>query len=328
MKAKYKMKALLAGFAALAVTAVPVTASAQAYPTKPIRLVVAFPAGGSTDIIARLVAQRLGEKLGQQVIVDNRGGAGGTIGTEIAARATPDGHTLTMGTTSTHVIAPAAYAKVNYDPVKDFEPITLVASTPYLLVLHPGVKANNLKEFIALAKSQPGKLNYASAGTGSTTQLAMEMLNRAAGIDMVHIPYGGNGPAGAATLGGQVQALFGSMPAVLPHAQAGRLRPIAVGTAQRSPALPNVPTVAESGFPGFEVSLWLGFFAPKGTPKPILTRLQKELTDIAGNAEMKAQFEKNGASAVTNTPAEMTALMKTELEKYGKVIKAAGIQLK
>ena len=328
MKAKYKMKALLAGFAALAVTAVPVTASAQAYPTKPIRLVVAFPAGGSTDIIARLVAQRLGEKLGQQVIVDNRGGAGGTIGTEIAARATPDGHTLTMGTTSTHVIAPAAYAKVNYDPVKDFEPITLVASTPYLLVLHPGVKANNLKEFIALAKSQPGKLNYASAGTGSTTQLAMEMLNRAAGIDMVHIPYGGNGPAGAATLGGQVQALFGSMPAVLPHAQAGRLRAIAVGTAQRSPALPNVPTVAESGFPGFEVSLWLGFFAPKGTPKPILTRLQKELTDIAGNAEMKAQFEKNGASAVTNTPAEMTALMKTELEKYGKVIKAAGIQLK
>jgi|LauGreDrversion4_2_1035121.scaffolds.fasta_scaffold00115_33 tripartite-type tricarboxylate transporter receptor subunit TctC len=330
MKAKYKMKTLLAGVAALAVTAVPVTVLAQApaYPTKPIRLVVAFPAGGSTDIIARLVAQRLGEKLGQQVIVDNRGGAGGTIGTEIAARAAPDGHTLTMGTTSTHVIAPAAYAKVNYDPVKDFEPITLVASTPYLLVLHPGVKANNLKEFIALAKSQPGKLNYASAGTGSTTQLAMEMLNRAAGIDMVHVPYGGNGPAGAATLGGQVQALFGSMPAVLPHAQAGRLRPIAVGTAQRSPALPNVPTVAESGFPGFEVSLWLGFFAPKGTPKPILTRLQKELTDIAGNAEMKAQFEKNGASAVTNTPAEMTALMKTELEKYGKVIKAAGIQLK
>jgi tripartite-type tricarboxylate transporter receptor subunit TctC len=301
---------------------------AQNYPTKPIRLIVAFPAGGSTDIIARLVAQRLGEKLGQQVIVDNRGGAGGTIGTEIAARAAPDGHTLTMGTTSTHVIAPAAYAKVNYDPVKDFSPITLVASTPYLLVLHPGVKANNLKEFVALAKSQPGKMNFASAGTGSTTQLAMEMLKVAAGIDIVHVPYGGNGPAGAATLGGQVQALFGSMPAVLPHAQAGRLRPIAVGTASRSPALPNVPTVAESGYPGFEVSLWLGFFAPKGTPQPILTRLQKELTDIASNAEMKAQFEKNGASAVTNTPAEMNALMKTELEKYGKVVKAAGVSLK
>ncbi len=233
-----------------------------------------------------------------------------------------------MGTTSTHVIAPAAYAKVNYDPVKDFEPITLVASTPYLLVLHPGVKANNLKEFVALAKSQPGKLNYASAGTGSTTQLAMEMLNRAAGMDIVHIPYGGNGPAGAAVLGGQVQALFGSMPAVLPHAQAGRVRAIAVGTTKRSQALPNVPTVAESGYPGFEVSLWLGFFAPKGTPKPVLTRLQTELTAIANSPEVKALFEKNGADAVTNTPAEMTKLMKTELDKYGKVIKAAGIQLK
>ena len=328
MQAKHKMTALIAG-AALCVTAgMPLVALAQTYPTKPIRLIVAFPAGGSTDIIARLVGQRLGEKLGQQVIVDNRGGAGGTIGTEIAAQATPDGHTLTMGTTSTHVIAPAAYAKVNYDPVKDFEPITLVASTPYLLVLNPGVKANNLNEFVALAKSQPGKLNFASAGTGSTTQLAMEMLNRAAGMDIVHIPYGGNGPAGAAVLGGQVQALFGSMPAVLPHAQAGRLRPIAVGTSKRSPALPNVPTVAESGYPGFEVSLWLGFFAPKGTPKPVLAKLQTELTAIANSPDMRAQFEKNGASAVTNTPAEMGQLMKSELDKYGKVIKAAGIVLK
>ncbi len=313
---------LLAGCGALLPGAV------QAYPTKPVRLIVAFPPGGSTDIVARLVAQRLGEKLGQQVIVDNRGGAGGTLGTEIAARAAPDGHTLTMGTTSTHVIAPAAYATVKYDPVKDFEPITLVASTPYLLVLHPGVQAASVKEFVALAKSQPGKLNYASAGTGSTTHLAMEMLNRAAGMDVVHIPYGGNGPAGTAVLGGQVQALFGSMPAVLPHAQAGRVRPIAVGTAKRSPALPNVPTVAESGYPGFEVSLWLGFFAPKGTPKPVLARLEKELVAVAGSPEMAAQFEKNGATAVTNTPAEMTKLMKTELDKYGKVIKAAGIQLK
>ncbi len=326
---KNKMTTLITGMILCAVSG-PVLAAAAtpSYPTKPIRLIVAFPPGGSTDIIARLVGQRLGDKLGQQVIVDNRGGAGGTIGTEIAARATPDGYTLTMGTTSTHVIAPAAYAKVNYDPVKDFEPITLVASTPYLLVLHPGVKANNLKEFVALAKSQPGKMNFASAGTGSTTQLAMEMLKGAAGMDIVHIPYGGNGPAGAAVLGGQVQALFGSMPAVLPHAQAGRVRPIAVGTAKRSPALPNVPTVAESGYPGFEVALWLGFFAPKGTPKPVLTRLQTELTTIANSPEVKALFEKNGASAVTNTPAEMNKLMKSELDKYGKVIKAAGIQLK
>ena len=328
MKIKCDIKILGGVIAATIAAAMPLVSSAQNYPTKPIRLIVAFPAGGSTDIIARLVGQRLGEKLGQQVIVDNRGGAGGTLGTEIAARATPDGHTLTMGTTSTHVIAPAAYAKVNYDPVKDFEPLTLVASTPYLLVLHPGVKANNLKEFIALAKSQPGKMNFASAGTGSTTQLAMEMLKLAADIDIVHVPYNGNGPAGTAVLGGQVQALFGSMPAVLPHAQANRVRAIAVGTAKRSPALPNVPTVAESGYPGFEVSLWLGFFAPKGTPKPVLAKLQTELTAIANSPDMKTAFEKNGASPVTNTPAEMNTLMKTELDKYSKVVKAVGIQLK
>lgn len=328
MKHEQRLAFFIVGASACVAMAMPHLAAAQNYPNKPIRLIVAFPPGGSTDIIARLVGQRLGEKLGQQVIVDNRGGAGGTLGTEIAARATPDGHTLTMGTTSTHVIAPAAYAKVNYDPVRDFEPLTLVASTPYLLVLHPGVKAGNLKEFIGLVKSQPGKLNFASAGTGSTTQLAMEMLKIAAGMDIVHVPYNGNGPAGTAVLSGQVQALFGSMPAVLPHAQANRVRAIAVGTAKRSPALPNVPTVAESGYPGFEVSLWLGFFAPKGTPKPVLARLQTELTAIANSPDMKAAFEKNGASGVTNTPAEMTRLMKTELDKYSKVVKAVGIQLK
>lgn len=315
--------------AALAL-AVPCTAAiAQAgYPTKPIRLIVAFPPGGSTDIIARLVGQKLSERLGQQVIIDNRGGAGGTIGTEIAARAAADGYTLTMGTTSTHVIAPAAYASVKYDPIKDFAPITLVASTPYLLVLHPGVQAKSLKEFISLVKSQPGKLNYASAGTGSTTHLAMEMLKSAAGMDIVHVPYNGNGPAGTAVIGGQVQALFGSMPAVLPHARAGRVRPIAVGTAKRSSALPDVPTVAESGFPGFEVSLWLGFFAPKGTPEPVLKKLHGELSAIARSPEMKEQFERNGADPVTTSPAELSKLMKAELDKYSKVIKSAGIQLK
>jgi len=327
------MKTLaMAAWMAIATVAVAVWSSVgfaqSAYPNKPIRLIVAFPPGGSTDIIARLVGQKLGERLGQQVIVDNRGGAGGTIGTEIAAKATPDGHTLTMGTTSTHVIAPAAYAKVNYDPIKDFVPITLVASTPYLLVLHPSVQAKSLKEFIALVKSQPGKLNFASAGTGSTTQLAMEMLKTAAGIDIVHVPYSGNGPAGTAVMGGQVQALFGSMPAVLPHAKAGRVRPVAVGTAKRSAALPDVPTVAESGYPGFEVSLWLGFFAPKGTPQPVVKKLYDELTAIAKSSEMKTQFERNGADPVTTTQAELAGLMKTELDKYSKVIKAAGVQLK
>jgi len=307
----------------------PAAAMAQgAYPTKPVRLIVAFPPGGSTDIIARLVGQKLSERLGQQVITDNRGGAGGTIGTDIAAKSTADGYTLTMGTTSTHVIAPAIFPNVKYDPIKDFEPITLVASTPYLLVLHPGVKAKSLKDFIALVKSQPGKLNYASAGSGTTTQIAMEMLKLAAGIDIVHVPYNGNGPAGTATMGGQVQALFGSMPAVLPHAKAGRLNAIAVGTAKRSSALPNVPSVAEQGYPGFEVSLWLGFFAPKGTPAPVLKKLYGELVAIAKSPEMKEPFERNGADPVTTTPAELTKLMSSELDKYKKVIKAANITLK
>ena len=305
----------------------PAAAIAQGYPNKSIRLIVAFPAGGSTDIIARIVGQKLGERLGQQVVIDNRGGAGGTIGTEIAARANPDGYTLTMGTTSTHVIAAGAYASLKYDPVRDFEPITLVATTPYLLVVNPGVKANSLKEFIALAKSQPGKLNYASAGTGTTTQLAMEMLKTAAGIDVVHVPYNGNGPANTATLGGQVQVLFGSMPAVLAQAKAGRLRPLAVGTPRRSPSLPDVPSVAESGYPGFDASLWLGFFAPKGTPAPILKRLQTELTAIAQSPEMKEQFERNGAEPLITTPAELTKLLKVEIDKYSRVIKAAGIKL-
>ena len=307
----------------------PVAAHAQgaAYPNKPVRLIVAFPPGGSTDIIARLVGQKLSERLGQQVIIDNRGGAGGTIGTEIAARANPDGYTLTMGTTSTHVIAPAAYPNVKYDPIKDFTPITLVASTPYLLVLHPSVQAKSLKEFIALMKSQPGKLNYASAGTGTTTHIGMEMLKIASATDIVHVPYNGNGPAGTALMGGQVQALFGSMPAVLAQAKSGKMRPIAVGTAKRSSALPEVPTVAESGYPGFEVSLWLGFFAPRGTPAPVVGKLYDELVKIARSPEMKDQFERNGADPATTTPAELTKLMKVELDKYSKVIKAANIKI-
>ena len=303
------------------------SAGAQAYPNKPVRLIVAFAPGGSTDIIARLVAQKLGERLGQPIVIDNRDGAGGTIGTEMAARADPDGYTLTMGTTSTHVINPGVYSKLNFDPIKDFAPLTLVASTPYLLVVNPGVKATTLKDFIALAKSQPGKMNFASAGAGTTTQLAMEMLKTAAGIDLVHIPYKGNGPAGVATLSGEVQALFGSMPAVLPQAKAGKLRPLAVGTAKRSPSLPDVPTVAESGYPGFEVSLWLGFFAPVKTPAPILSRLHKELVGIAQSPEMKEQFLRNGAESVTTTPAEFSKLLKEETVKYVKVIKAAGVKV-
>ena len=300
--------------------------AAQSYPSKPVRLIVAFPPGGSTDIIARVVGQKLGERLGQQVVIDNRGGAGGTIGTEIAANANPDGHTLTMGTTSTHVVSVAVYSKLRYDPVKDFAPITLVAITPYLLVVNPGVQAKTLKEFVALAKEQAGKLNYASAGNGTTTHLAMEMLKSVAGLDIVHVPFNGNAPANTAVLGAQVQALFGSMPAVLPHAKSGKLRPLAVGTTKRSPSLPDVPTVAESGYKGYEASLWLGFIAPRGTPKPIIDRLHSELVAIANMPDTKEILARNGADPITNSPAEFAALIKDEIPKYVKAVKAAGMK--
>ena len=297
------------------------------YPNKPIRLIVPFPAGGSTDIVGRVVAQKLSERLGQQVIVDNRGGAGGTIGTDAAAKAAPDGYTLTIGTTSTHAVAAGAYSKLSYHPSKDFAPISLVAITPYLLVVNPQVKANNLREFVALAKTMPGKMNYASAGNGSTTHLAMEMLKDAAQIDLQHIPYKGNGPADLALLANEVQGVFGSMPALLQHTKAGKLRPLAVGTSQRSPALPDVPTVAELGYPGFEAALWLGVLAPAGTPKPIIDRLHKELAAITPTADFKLAMERNGADALGNTPEQFAKLIADESGRYVKVVKAIGLKL-
>ncbi len=298
----------------------------QAYPTKPVRLIVPFPPGGSTDIVARIVAQKLGERLGQQVVVENRGGAGGTIGTEAVAKAAPDGYTLGVASTSTHAVAPSVYTKLGYDPVKDFAPISLVAVSPYLLVVNPDVQAKSLQEFVAYAKARPGKLNYASAGTGSTTHLAMEMLKSAAGLYIVHIPYNGNGPAGTAVLAGQVEALFGSLPAVLPHAKSGRVRPLAVGTPKRSPALPDVPTVAESGFPGFDASLWLAIMAPAGTPPAIVDRLHKEIVAVIGAPDTADALGKAGAEPLTSTPAELASMVKDGVGKYAKIVKQAGIK--
>ena len=306
----------------------PATLLAQAdYPNKPVRLIVPFPAGGSTDIVGRVVAQKLSERLGQSVVVDNRGGAGGTIGTDAAAKAAPDGYTLTIGTTSTHAVAAGAYSKLSYHPSKDFAPVSLVAITPYLLVVNPQVKGNDLKEFVALAKTMPGKMNYASAGNGSTTHLAMEMLKDAAQINLQHIPYKGNGPADIALLANEVQAVFGSMPALLQHTKAGKLRPLAVGTSQRSPALPDVPTVAELGYPGFEAALWLGVLAPAGTPKPVIDRLHKELAAIVPTADFKQAMERNGADAIGNTPEQFAKLISDESARYVKVVKAIGLKL-
>jgi len=297
------------------------------YPARPLRMIIGFPPGGSTDIIGRIVAQRLGDRLGQKVVVENRSGAGGTIGADAAAKAPPDGYTLTIGTTSTHAVAPGVYTRLAYDPVKAFVPISLVAVTPYLLVVHPKVNAQNLREFAALARREPGKMNFASAGNGSTTHLAMEMLKGAAGIDLVHVPYKGNAEADLAVVANEVQALFGSMPALLQNARAGKLRALAVGTAARSPALPEVPTVAESGYPGFEAALWLGVFAPAGTPRPVVERLSRELISIVATEEFKAQMEKNGAEPQANTPEQFAALVRAEVDRYGKVVKALGLRL-
>jgi tripartite-type tricarboxylate transporter receptor subunit TctC len=327
------MKQKMSQFARFFLTAAillgsPLLAHAQAnYPNKPIRLIIAFPAGGSTDIVGRIVAQKLSERLGQPIVVENRGGAGGTIGTDAAAKAAPDGYTLTLGTTSTMAVAPGAYSKLGYDPIKSFSPVSLVAVTPYLLVVNPQVPANSLAELVTLAKSQPGKLNYASAGNGSTTQLAMEMLNDVTGMNMTHIPFKGNAAADLAIVSNQVQVLFGSMPALLQHAKTNKLRALAVGSPQRSPALPDTPTVAELGYPGFEAALWLGILAPTGTPKPIIERLNKELVAITATPDFKAAMDRNGADAISNSPEQFASLIKIEVGKYGSITKKLGIKL-
>ena len=302
------------------------SSAAQTYPAKPIRLMVPFPPGGSTDIVARIVAQKLGTQLGQSVVIENRGGAGGSLGTAVVAKAPADGYMLTVGTTSTHVVAPSVFQKLEYDPVKDFAPISLVAVTPYLLVVNPKVEAKSLKELVDLMRSQPGKMNYASAGVGSTTHLAMEMLKGASKTFALHIPYNGNGPAGTAVIAGQVEILFGSLPAVLPHAKSGRVRALAVGTPKRSPSLRDVPTVAESGYPGFDASLWLAIMAPAGTPQPVVERLHKEIVTAVGSKETAEALDKAGAEPITSTPAELAAMIRDGVGKYAKVVKDAGVK--
>jgi len=302
------------------------SASAQAWPAKPIRLMVPFPPGGSTDIVARIVAQKLGERLGQSLVIENRGGAGGTIGTALVAKTAPDGYNLAVASTSTHVVAPSVYAKLEYDPVRDFAPIGTMAISPYLLVVNPSVPAKTVQELVTLAKKQPGKLNYASAGVGSTTQLAMEMLKSASSTYMLHIPYNGNGPAGTAVVAGQVDILFGSLPALLPQAKSGRVRALAVGTLKRSPSLPEVPTVAESGYAGFDASLWLALVAPAGTPAAIIERLNKEVATLVAAADTREAFDKAGTEPLLGTPADLAALIRDGIPKYAKVIKAAGVK--
>jgi tripartite-type tricarboxylate transporter receptor subunit TctC len=302
-------------------------ANAQTYPTKPIRMVVPFPPGGTTDILGRVAAQKLSEALGQQVIVDNRPGAGGNIGTEAVAKSPPDGYTLLTDPGSTLTINPSLFAKLPFDPLKDFAPITILAAVPNLLVVHPSLPVRNVKELIALAKSKPGQLNYASSGAGQSTHLSMELFKSMAKVNMIHVPYKGSSPAITDLLGGHVLLMFDNMPSALPHAKAGKLRGIAVSTAKRSPVTPDVPTVAESGLPGFEVSVWFAVLAPATTPREIVDRLNGILVKALHAPDVRERLSSQGAEPIGDTPADFTAVMKRDLVKWAKVVKDADIKL-
>jgi tripartite-type tricarboxylate transporter receptor subunit TctC len=299
-------------------------AAQTAFPVKPIRFVVPFPAGGPLDIVARAIGQDLNKSWGQPVIVDNRPGAGGNIGADLVAKAPPDGHTILMGAVSTHAINPTLYSKLPYDPVKDFAPVTLVTSVPNVLVLHPSVPARNVRELIAIAKARPGQLNFASGSTGSAGHLAGELFKAMAGVDMVHIPYKGAAPAVVDLLAGHVSLMFDNMSSALPNIKSGRVRAIAVTTLKRSPMLPAVPTISDSGLRGFDISTWVGVFAPGGTPPAIVARLNAEIVRALATGEMKERLAALGAEPVGNKPDEFAAFIKAEIPKYAKVIQASG----
>ena len=295
------------------------------YPTKPIRMIVPFAAGGGTDLIARLAAQKLTEAWGQQVIVDNRPGAGGIVGTETGVRSAPDGYTYVLMGTS-YTVNPSFY-KLAFDPVNDITPIAQISQGPFVVVLHPGVPANNVKELIALAKAKPGQLSYSTSGAGSITHLSTELFLGMAGIKMVHIPYKGTGPALVDTIAGQVAMLFGDAPPTLPHVKAGKLRGIAVTTRERIAAAPEIPTVHEAGVPGYEVLLWQGMIGPKGVPRPVVDKVNRELVRAFNTKEMIDRFSGDGISPARATPEQFGARIRNETDLWRKVVRDTGIKL-
>ncbi|HEX2830074.1 MAG TPA: tripartite tricarboxylate transporter substrate binding protein [Burkholderiales bacterium] len=306
-----------------ALFALPTAAQSQSYPVKPIRLVVPFAPGGGTDIIARLISQQLGEALGQPVVADNRGGAGSTLGTEIVAKAPADGYTLLLGNISLAFNA-TLYQKLSYDALRDLAPVTLVAVQPNILVIHPSVPAKTFKDFVAVARANPGKYTYASAGVGSGTHLAAELLKMLTKTDLVHVPYKGTGPALNDLIGGQVHMMVSTFASALPHAKSGRLRALAVTTAKRSNAAPEVPTLIESGVAGFEYSTWYGLLAPAGVRKDTVQKLNAVAKQVLARDDLKQKFEAQGVDALWNTPAEFSAYLKSETAKWAKVVKATG----
>jgi tripartite-type tricarboxylate transporter receptor subunit TctC len=301
-------------------------AFAQAYPSKPIRYIVPFPAGGGQDLVVRALAPRMSEALGQTVIVDNRPGAATMVGAELAAKSPPDGYTVFNGSNTTLAINPNLYSKVPYDPIKDFVAVTQIASLPNLLVVHPSLPVRTVKELAALARNRPGQLNYGSSGTGTPAQLAGVMFGDEAHAKLVHVPYRGSSQALTALISGETQMMFGSMTSTLPFVKSGRLRAIAVTGAKRSLAAPDVPTVAEAAFPGFEAVTWYGLFVPAGTPAAIVSKLNAEVVKILRAPDFRDWLVAQGADPVGSTPDELAAFVKTELVKYAKIVKDSGMR--
>ncbi len=299
---------------------------AQTFPSKPITLIVPQSPGGANDVIARAIANKLGNRMGQVFVVENRAGAGGNVGTSFVARAPADGYTLLLTAQSAQTINPALYRKIPFDPVKDFAPIMTVATAPYLLAVNSNVPANNLRELIALAKTNPGKLNIASAGNGTLNHLLAEMLKSAEGLQITHVPYKGAAAAATDLVGGQVQMTFGSFPGLMPFVRSGQLRALGVATAQRTPLAPDLPTLAET-VPSLEVNSWYGLFAPAGTPKVVITRLQTEFAQVLKTPEMKDFLMSQGAVAAPNTPDELAKLLGDDLVRWAKIVKDANAQI-
>ena len=299
-------------------------AHAQTYPSQPIKMIVPFTAGGTTDILARTIGQKLGESLHQPVIVENRPGAGGNIGADAVAKAKPDGYTILMGTIGTQAINASLYSKMPYDSARDFAPITLVAIVPNVLMVHPSVPAKNVAELVALAKAKPGQLNFASSSTGGSPHLSGEMFKQMTGVDIVHVPYKGSAPAITDLLGGQVTLMFDNLPSGLPHVKAGKLRALGVTSAKRSPAAPDIPTIAESGVPGYEVDSWFGILAPAGTPTEIVNKLNAEIVRILKLPDVNDRLAEQGAQAVGDTPQHFAEHIRKETAKWAKVVKASG----
>jgi tripartite-type tricarboxylate transporter receptor subunit TctC len=302
-------------------------ATAQDYPRKPVRLIVPFAPGGGNDAVARTIAQQMSASLGQQIVIDNRSGAGGVVGAELAAKAPPDGYTLFLGGVGSLAVNPNLHARLPYDPLKDFAPITLIASAPSVLVVHPSVPARTLAEFTALARANPGKLNYASNGNGSSAQLAAVMYEAFAGVQLMHVPYKGLSPALVDLLSGEVQAMFSSIVAIGPHIQSGKLRPLAVTGKKRASPLPGVPTIAESGYPDYEAGSWYGLLAPAGTPREIVARLQGDAVKALEQPEVRGRLAGEGAEPIGSTPEEFAAYIRSELARMGRLIRDAHIHI-